>query len=375
LTAVPSAVTLGYHAPPPGAPTGVADYAETLLQALRQFAPSNAVIECDATHASVHLCHLGNNRLHADIYARALKTPGIVVIHDAVLNHFLLGTLSPAQYLEEFVFNYGEWSRHIGEELWRDRAACSVDPRFFRYPMLRRAVENARAVIVHNPGAAAIAREHGASNIRIIPHFFEQREKPDAFATERFRQRVGIAPGATQFGIFGYLRETKRVLPCIQAFRRLNAVRPNTALLLAGEVVSGDLSRLLAMEPPHPAIHRLGHLSDAEFRVAAETVDCCLNLRYPAAGETSGIAIRLMGIGKPVILTQCAENAEIPEAACLRVPSGADEPTVLFDQMALVVEYPEVARRIGVQAASYVRTHHSLESTARQYWQVIDSIE
>ncbi len=170
-------MTVEYHAPPPGAPTGVADYAQTLLEALRSAAPPGAVIEPGARRADVHLYHLGNNRLHAEIYARALATPGVAVIHDAVLHHFLLGSLPEARYLEEFVYNYGEWSRHIGEELWRERAACAVDPRYFRYPMLRRAVENARAVVVHNPGAAAIAREHGARNISVIPHFFESHAR------------------------------------------------------------------------------------------------------------------------------------------------------------------------------------------------------
>jgi len=192
-----------YHAPPPGAPTGVADYAETLLEGLRGVAPANA-------GSDVPVYHLGNNRLHRDIYACALATPGVVVLHDAVLHHFLLGALSAAGYVEEFVYNYGEWSRHLGEELWRERDAASVDPRYFRYPMLRRAVESARAVIVHNPGAAEIARRHGAGNIRVIPHFFEPRDVPDGFAIERFRGRIGVAPGSTLFGIFGYLRETKR---------------------------------------------------------------------------------------------------------------------------------------------------------------------
>ena len=49
------------------------------------------------------------------------------------------------------------------------------------------------------------------------------------------------------------------------------------------------------------------------------TVDCCLNLRYPGAGETSGIAIRLMGVGKPVIVTDNAENSDFPRGAVLRV--------------------------------------------------------
>jgi glycosyltransferase involved in cell wall biosynthesis len=359
---------VGYHAPLPGAPTGVADYAETLLRALQASEPPGL-------RADLNIYHLGNNRLHALIYARALARPGIVVIHDAVLHHLMLGALSREGYIEEFVYNYGEWGRHIGEELWGERAACAIDPRYFRYPMLRRAVENACAVIVHNPGAAEIARAHRAKNIHVVPHFFEQQRVPDAFEVARFRQRLNVAPRVTLFGIFGYLRETKRVLPCIRAFRRLHALRPDTALLIAGDVVSGDLERSLASEPAHPAIHRLPHLADADFRIAAAAVDCCLNLRYPAAGETSGIAIRLMGAGKPVIVTEGPETSGIPPDACLRVPAGADEADALFDQMVFVTEFPALARRIGQSAADHIRASHTLGSAARQYWQVIESVQ
>ncbi len=368
-------MTVGYHAPPPGAATGVADYAETLFHALRASAPSGVVIERDAAHADNHVYHLGNNRLHAGIYSLALATPGIVVVHDAVLHHFLLGTLPRDRYVDEFVYNYGEWSRHIGEELWNERAACAVDPRYFRYPMLRRAVENARAVVVHNSGAAAMVREHGGRNIHVIPHFFKSAGSTDGADIERFRQRLGVEPGVALFGIFGYLRETKRLLPCIGAFRRLNAVRPATALLIAGDVVSGDLRRLLATEAVHPAIHRLDHLNERDFHVAAAAVDCCLNLRYPAAGETSGIAIRLMGIGKPVILSDGPETAAIPSSACLRVPSGVEEGSVLFDQMAFVAGFPDLARRIGAEAAEHIRNCHGLENAAIRYWQVIESVK
>jgi glycosyltransferase involved in cell wall biosynthesis len=359
-------VTLGYHAPPPGSPTGVADYAETLRLALERLP--------GADHAGLHLYHLGNNRLHARIYEQAIRTPGIVVLHDALLQHFLLGTLTREQYIEEFVYNYGEWNRHVGEELWNDRAACAVDPRYFRYPMLRRALERQLAVIVHNPGAAEIARQHGARDVHIIPHFFEPVEGADAASTERFRQRIGVEPGTFLFGIFGYLRETKRVLPCLGVFRRLHAVMPNTSLLIAGEVVSGDLRRMLANIGDQPGVRRIGHLSDEDFRVAAETVDCCLNLRYPPAGETSGIAIRLMGIGKPVILTETPETSEIAPAAALRVPAGAEEADVLFRQMALVAGFPEIARQIGAEAARHISTRHRIEDVAGQYRQVIESV-
>lgn len=351
-----------HHAPPPGSRSGVADYAETLRRALAGFGP-----------AGIDLYHLGNNSLHAGIYQMALEQPGVIVLHDAVLHHFLLGQLSRPEYVEEFVFNYGEWQRDLAEELWAARGSSGVDPRYFQFPLLKRIVSGGRAVIVHNPGAARIARAHAPASMRIhvIPHVFEPAADPDHAEVAKFRAGLGVGPGTTLFGIFGYLRETKRVLPCLRAFRRLHAARPDTALLLAGDAVSGDLRRLLATEALHPHIHRLGHLSERDLLLAASATDCCLNLRYPAAGETSGIATRLMGMGKPVIMTAGPENEALPAAGCLRVAQGIAESRELFDCMALVTEFPQTAKDIGREGRRHILAHHSPEAVARQYRQVL----
>jgi glycosyltransferase involved in cell wall biosynthesis len=360
-------MTVGYHAPPPGSHSGVADYAETLRTALQSLGP----VETTAAKADIHLYHLGNNRLHKDIYARALATPGVAVLHDAVLHHFLLGALSKEQYISEWIYNYGEWRRDLGEELWRERARAGIDPRYFQVPMLRRVVERSPVVIVHNPGAAAIARAQGAKNVVVIPHFCEAGAPPSVVDAARFREKIGVGQGTRLFGIFGYLREPKRVLPCIKAFRRLHAVRPDTALMVAGEAVSKDLDRVLQNEPPHPSIRRLGRLNETDFQIAAAAVDCCLNLRYPGAGETSGIAVRLMGLGKPVIVTDNAENADFPPSAVLRVSPTVAEAEELFEHMLLVTEFPAVAREIGSEARLHIRQHHALDRVARRYWEVL----
>ena len=105
-------MTAGFYSPLPPARTGVADYAAALLTGLRAFgAVEVAPARCDAA-----LYHIGNNGLHAAIYQRALEQPGVVVLHDAVLHHFLLGQLDEAAYVQEFVFNYGEWTRGPARE-------------------------------------------------------------------------------------------------------------------------------------------------------------------------------------------------------------------------------------------------------------------
>jgi hypothetical protein len=82
--------TVGFFAPLPPSNTGVADYAGALLSEMRL----TGRVEIEGARADVALYHVGNNQLHRGIYRRALERAGVVVLHDAVLQHFLLGVLS-----------------------------------------------------------------------------------------------------------------------------------------------------------------------------------------------------------------------------------------------------------------------------------------
>ena len=60
------------------------------------------------------------------------------MLHDAVLQHFFLGLFDEYHYVDEFVYNYGEWMRALAGELWSNRARSAADPRYFECPMLKR---------------------------------------------------------------------------------------------------------------------------------------------------------------------------------------------------------------------------------------------
>ncbi len=359
---------VGFHAPLPPAHTGVADYAAALLKELQRHGEvAVAPSECD-----VRLYHIGNNQLHREIYARALREPGVVVLHDALLQHFFLGSLTREQYIEEFVYNYGAWSRNEAEVLWQERSISSQDPRYFARPMLRRIAESAHTVVVHNPAAAAIVQQHApGARVLEIPHLLFEPEPESVGKADAFRMELGMKQGTFLFGVFGYLRESKRILPILRTFQRLRAIRSEVALLIAGEFVSSDLQR--AVEPllQQPGLYRIGHLATPQFESAAASVDCCLNLRFPQAGETSGIGMRLMGFGKPVIVTEGAEHSRLPLTACFRIQPGIAEEEELFHYMAAVSQYPELARSVGREAAHHLRRYHSLELIGNQYWKAL----
>ena len=357
----------GFFSPLPPARTGVADYSAALLGALR---PLGRVI-VNETAADVALYHLGNNQLHRDIYRRALDKPGVVVLHDAVLQHFLLGCLSEHDYITEFVYNYGAWNEDLARDLWRNRARSAGDPQYFRYPMLRRIGERSLAVIVHNPRAADMVREHApAAIIHEIPHLWEPPPLPADSDVIRLRSEMGLAPHTFLFAVFGHLRESKRLTAVLRAFDRARRAA-DVALLVAGDFVSPDLERSLEPLLRSTGILRVGYTEERDFWRYASAVDCCINLRYPTAGETSGIAIRLMGLGKPVIVTAGCETSRFPDQACLRVDHGVAEEEMLVEYMVWLARFAADAKAIGARASKHIREFHALDHVARLYWQAL----
>lgn len=360
---------LGFHSPLPPAATGVADYAAALLGDLKYH--FEIVCNPDAG-GDVDLYHLGNNPLHQSIYARALRRPGVVVMHDALLHHFFLGALDESAYVEEFVFNYGEWYRGLAHEMWRGRARSGIDHAYFEWPMIARVCRESLAVIVHNPGAGATVLRHAPRAAVVeIPHLWIPSPVPDAAAVRALRERLGVGDDELLAGVFGHLREPKRLGAVLRAYARLRARGERVRLLVAGEFVSPELERNYAAEMASLGVLRTGYIEEHDFWLHAAAVDLCLNLRYPSAGESSGIAVRLMGAGCATMLTAGPETERFPEGACLLCDAGPGEEEQILLYWLWACRDREGLRRMGLAAARHIRTEHDAARVAGLYAEAV----
>jgi hypothetical protein len=120
-----------------------------------------------------------------------------------------------------------------------------------------------------------------------------------------------------------------------------------------------------------PGVICLPYLADAEFQLATSVVDACINLRYPSAGETSGIVVRMMGSGKPVFVTDSPECWRFPEGACIRIPPGPAEHESLRLHMILLSSMSDVVRAIGHRGALHIQTYHRVEAVSKQFWDLL----
>ena len=357
-------MTLGFDAPLPPARTGVADYAAVLLAELRR----RASVVLRGERADRWLYHIGNNKEHhAAIYRRALARPGVVVLHDAVLMHLQLSMAADENaFAEEFVYNYGGWHEDFARRLWRERGRSGADAEYFRWPMLKRLAESAEALIVHNPGAAERVRQH-APRARVveIPHLaFDADARAERIGELRRRWRAGMSTYV--FGVFGHLRESKRLLPILRTF----AVVGDARLVLAGPAQSEALER--ALEPLcGENVCRMPALSDEDLRAAIAAIDAGLCLRWPSAGETSGMSIRMMAAAKPVLMTRTPETDPFLEGACIKIEPGPMEEPHLRETMEWMLWDPGATRRIGSLAREHIRREHAPGRVAERYLEVL----
>lgn len=367
---------VAFFSPLPPCRSGIADYSETLVEHLKHLVDLEVFAggdrPFDASRFDIALYHLGNNPHHGFVYEAALRHSGVVVMHESNLHHLIA----------DLTIRRNDWDAYLraceyegGPEALahaRRVRALEAGPDYEGVRMIRRALESARAVVVHSQFMVDEMHAAGFDGpIARIPHgaWIPQADR------NAWRYRLGLDEATPLIGVFGFLKPYKRIAESLRAFRRLVRVVPAAKMILVGE--------------PHPEfplqspIHTLG-LSAAvrvmgftpidDFTGYMAACDIVLNLRYPTVGESSGSLLRALGLGKAVLVSGVGAFQEFPDDVCLKVPVGAGEEDLIFEYLNLLVSRPDVTRALGERAARYVKEECNWDRVAGLYASFLKSV-
>lgn len=343
--------------PPGGALAGLPAHPESAFPALAAGGRFDAV-----------LYQLGNNRdYHAGIYRALLEHPGVVVLHEYVLHHlvrdltFFAG--DPAAYVREMRYAYGP----SGEALARRFLATGVPLDPWSYPLFERVVDRSLALVVHNDFTRRrVLLSRPLARVAVVPHHLSLGEAPVASAAAA-RAALGLAPDAFVVASFGFLTAAKRPGVLLRAFARLRQRLPRAVLVLAGEVSPHFDFAALAVPELMIGVTVTGRLDLDRFLLHMAATDVAINLRHPTAGETSGTLVRLLGMGKPVVVSRTGAFAEFPAGCCAQVDLDDTEEDLLLAYLERLADDDDLRHRLGENARRHVAEHHSLEGSARGY--------
>lgn len=367
---------VAYFSPLPPCRSGIADYSETLIEHLKPLAELEVFADgdrpFDPSRFDIALYHLGNNPYHGFVYEAALRHPGVLVMHESNLHHLIA----------DLTIQRGDWDAYLRAceydggpqalEYARRVRALEVGPDYEGVRMIRRALESARAVIVHSQFMVDEMRTAGFDGrIGRIPH---GAWVPEA-DRHAWRYRLGLDEGTPLIGIFGFLKPYKRIAESLRAFRRLLRVMPSAKMILVGEPhPEFPLQSLIHSLGLSAAVRVMGFTPIGDFTGYMAACDIVLNLRYPTVGESSGSLLRALGLGRAVLVSGVGAFREFPDDVCLKVPVGASEEDLIFEYLNLLVSRPDVGRALGERAAQFVKEECNWDRVASLYASFLKSV-
>ena len=375
--------------PLPPARSGIADYTRELLPHLLRHA--DVAVFSDTPHPApvpggvavdslrrlpaalregrcdVAFYQLGNSApFHAGIYRQLLARPGVVLLHEHVLHHLVRDLTLARGDAEGFAAAMRHAAGAEGEREARRSLADGVPVDPWAYPLFEAAVDASRAVVVHNAASRdRILASRPAADVTVVPQLHEPAVRPagaeDAAAA---RAALGLPADAFLVGAFGLVTPEKRMEPTLAAFARLRGVVPSARLLVVGEVSPAcDLGALLA-DGRGAAVDVRGRVGFDDLLRLMTAVDVAVNLRWPTAGETSATLIRLLGLGKAVVVSNAGAAAEVPDGCCAKVDVDWAEEETLFATLRLLAREPGLRAAMGEQARRHVLAAHDPERVA-----------
>lgn len=387
---------LAYFSPLPPSKSGIADYSAELLPYLAKGADITVFVEqADELRLNQHrkdyavqsaahfdeihcqqpfdLCiyHQGNNPHHEFVYERALQTPGLLVLHEHCLHHLIawqtLGRKDEGAYWDELFYAYGRLGSRVAE--MRELGVGSEYQQFLM-PLNRRLVASSLGVITHNAFAASqLEGLNPDTPVEIIPHHLApQTYELDALEPGECRRSLGIPEDAWVIASHGFVTQAKRIPAVLAAFKRLLAVAPNAMYLIVGEDHwKWSVAPLIEEMGLSDRVRITGYTTEKDFFRYLKAADVIVNLRFPTAGETSGTLIRSLGAGKPVIVTDFGQFAELPDDVSLKVTAGPDEEKELYAKLRALVYRPTLREQLSRRASEWIRSENEISRCAARY--------
>jgi len=346
--------TVAYYSPMPPERSGIADYSALLLPALRRRMEVDVPARGQRAHGDVALYHVGNDpESHGWIIDRLRREPGIVVLHDFVLHHLVasltLGRKDKRGYLAALERDAGLPGRLLGLGVIDGCIPPLWEVRPEDFPLCGEVLDLATGVIVHSRFVERRVRERGYDGpVWRIPH---PAWTPPAVPPER-------PDGDPVFGAFGNVNASKRVPQLLEAFARFRETHSTARLVLAG--ANAQRHRLA------DGVLREGYVDEKRLWELLAGVDAVVSLRSPTMGETSGVAIRALTVGKPLLASDVGWFAELSDDVALKVAPNDTEIDRLVAGMETLSD-SSVRDRMAASARELVSAEHDVERVADLY--------
>jgi glycosyltransferase involved in cell wall biosynthesis len=396
---------IAYFSPFNPIKSGISDYSEELLPHLSQYMDidlyvdninltNNNIIERYNIFTleqfeknnkqkpyDVNLYHIGNNHLaHEEIYMYALKHPGIIVMHDYAIHNMIaamtVGRGKKQEYVSEMIHAHGSRGNEAANGFLKGSIPPPWENQAMDFPLNRRIIEAAKGIIVHSYYALNMIKAVQPNVPVKMVHMFAGIDENPSQEKMMARQRLGINTQEMIIGSFGYVTPAKRIDVALEALCRLNNEGFNFKYYLVGGFQAPDQANkyLKRFNSVNEMLVTTGHVEFDQFLDYMQATDICINLRYPVYGETSASLHRLMGMAKPVLVSNVGSFMEYPDDTVIKIDVGEEEINQIYAALRRLFENSLERLSLGESAYKFSKQNCTPEACADAYYKFIEQI-
>jgi glycosyltransferase involved in cell wall biosynthesis len=318
--------------------------------------------------SGINIYNIGNNpRFHHGIADIALKIPGIVILHDTRLHHFMFEIARNesrpfSSYVDMALKLYGTKGEAKARQIVEKHGAI-IDLHVDDMPFVEPFVENALGVICHSKTASADVRLRSNTPVLSLPLPFQSLAE-----TPRIQKR-SVAPW--RFVMFGYINTNRRLESILRALASWREA-PDFRFDIFGSLWDQPrIERLIAERGLQRNVVIHGFVSESTLDEAIATAHLAFNLRHPTMGEASGGILRCWAQATPALVTNQGWYANLPDAIAPKI-SVEHEIADIHGALNALIADPQHYERIGLAGRDRLLEIHSPEAYARTLERALD---
>lgn len=320
---------------------------------------------------------MGNSSLHAFQWPLLHALPSVCHFHDLVYYHFWSWyyfdfVKNPSMFFSELCRFYPDLKDIFGEN-WIDAPLwCRIKWKWLRiwnrtdlnrYPLFEPHVEKSIGCIVHSEYSKSVIQKAFPSRVIYKIPLHKGEFSPcnkEALSNE------------LHFGIFGSIMPNKQVDLIFQTFATLNEKFPNWKITLVGPIAESckSLYGLVKKLGIENKVKFLGKVEKDVYLNQLSQIDCCINLRFPSYGESSGVVTECLILGIPVLVINHMWYSELPTFFDKLDPG--DLPNQLLSTLYSYFLYPQKLAQKKALSKEYSDHHFSYLQWAKNYLNILE---
>jgi len=387
----PSGARVAWVSPLPPTRSGISDYSAELLDRLPGdleielvvseqattipalagrypvLRPAEAIERHQQAPFDLFVYHVGNSDLHVYTLDLMRAQSGLLVLHDIHLGGLALRAREVGAWPGDLAADIqSEGAGELADRLRRGEAdhgriAAEVS-------LSRNLVAASEAVVVHSGWSWNHVQPHSRVPVFRIPMGVPRIPPEDPADV---RERLGLPLDAFVVATLGEVTPAKRVDRLIHASRALpDPVRARLRLCVVGQVspaLAAELTALARELGIGDQIRFTGRVPMDRLTAYGRAADACVQLRYPARGETSAALLRAFAAGSACIISDAGSFSEVPADVALSVPAPHGEVEALTAALVRLHDDRGLRESLRERARRFAGTVHDLDAAAHAY--------